>query len=84
MGAVYRATDTRLNRDVAIKVLRAALAGDAQYRARFEREAQTLASLNRLGSFVIGWHPTGSGFWCWSARNGRSCKRLSCSIGPRV
>ena len=46
MGAVYRATDTRLHRDVAIKVLPAALAADAQYMARFEREAQTLASLN--------------------------------------
>ncbi|MEO8370650.1 MAG: serine/threonine-protein kinase [Candidatus Solibacter sp.] len=46
MGAVYRATDTKLNRDVAIKVLPAALASDAQYMARFEREAQVLASLN--------------------------------------
>jgi eukaryotic-like serine/threonine-protein kinase len=46
MGAVYRATDTRLNREVAIKVLPASLAGDAQYMARFEREAQTLAALN--------------------------------------
>jgi serine/threonine-protein kinase len=46
MGEVWRATDTRLNRDVAIKVLPAALANDAQYMARFEREAQTLAALN--------------------------------------
>ncbi len=46
MGAVYRATDTKLNRDVAIKLLPAALAADRQYMARFEREAQTLASLN--------------------------------------
>src|SRR5579871_3391961 len=46
MGAVYRATDTQLHRDVAIKVLPAALAGDSQYMARFQREAQTLASLN--------------------------------------
>jgi len=46
MGAVFRATDTKLNRDVAIKVLPEALAADAQYMARFEREAQTLASLN--------------------------------------
>src|SRR5687767_15880793 len=46
MGEVWRATDTRLNRDVAIKILPAALANDAQYMARFEREAQTLAALN--------------------------------------
>ena len=42
MGEVWRATDTRLGRDVAIKVLPPALANDAQYMARFEREAQLL------------------------------------------
>src|ERR1039458_8885955 len=46
MGEVYRARDAKLNRDVAIKVLPAAFANDAQYMARFEREAQVLASLN--------------------------------------
>src|SRR5678815_809392 len=46
MGAVYRATDTRLNRDVAIKVLPPAFAEDAARMQRFEREAQVLASLN--------------------------------------
>src|ERR1051326_2115158 len=46
MGEVYRARDTRLGRDVALKVLSPALAGDAQYMARFQREAQVLASLN--------------------------------------
>ena len=46
MGEVYRARDTKLNRDVAIKVLPAALADDADYMARFQREAQVLASLN--------------------------------------
>ena len=46
MGEVYRARDAKLNRDVAIKVLPAALSGDAQYMARFEREAQMLAALN--------------------------------------
>jgi len=46
MGAVYRATDTRLGRDVAIKVLPPAFAEDALRMQRFEREAQVLASLN--------------------------------------
>src|SRR5713226_7459562 len=46
MGEVYRATDTKLGRQVALKVLSAALAADAQYIARFQREAQFLASLN--------------------------------------
>jgi len=46
MGAVYRATDTRLNREVAVKVLPGAFAADAARMARFEREAQVLAALN--------------------------------------
>jgi Tol biopolymer transport system component len=46
MGAVYRAVDTKLNREVAIKVLPDALANDPDYLERFTREAQVLASLN--------------------------------------
>lgn len=46
MGEVFRARDTKLNRDVAIKVLPAAFAQDADRVARFRREAQVLASLN--------------------------------------
>ena len=46
MGQVYRARDTRLNRDVAIKVLPDSFASDADRLARFTREAQVLASLN--------------------------------------
>jgi predicted Ser/Thr protein kinase len=46
MGAVYRATDTKLNREVAIKVLTEAFASDTGRMARFEREAQLLASIN--------------------------------------
>jgi serine/threonine protein kinase len=46
MGDVYRAHDARLHRDVAIKVLPAALAGDQERLARLEREARVLASLN--------------------------------------
>ena len=46
MGEVFRARDTRLNRDVALKVLLDIFAKDAERMARFEREAQVLASLN--------------------------------------
>jgi hypothetical protein len=46
MGQVYRARDTKLDRDVAIKILPEAFAHDADRLARFQREAKTLASLN--------------------------------------
>jgi len=46
MGEVYRARDTRLDRDVALKVLPEELAGDEERLRRFDREAKTLASLN--------------------------------------
>src|SRR5688572_6032885 len=46
MGEVYRATDTKLNRDVALKIVPDVFAQDAGRLARFTREAQTLASLN--------------------------------------
>src|SRR5690349_7830765 len=46
MGEVYRAKDTKLGRDVAIKVLPESVAADPERVARFHREAQVLASLN--------------------------------------
>ena len=46
MGEVYRARDTKLNRDVALKVLPDAFASDPDRLARFQREAQVLASLS--------------------------------------
>ncbi len=46
MGEVYRATDTKLGRDVAIKVLPSEVTGDSERLARFQREAYLLASLN--------------------------------------
>jgi serine/threonine protein kinase len=59
MGEVYRARDTRLNRDVAIKVLPTFFAGDPDRRARFEREAQAVAALshpNVIAIFDTGVH----------------------------
>ena len=46
MGEVYRAHDTRLGRDVAIKVLPRHLTENVEVRARFEREARAVSSLN--------------------------------------
>ncbi len=46
MGEVYRATDTKLGREVAIKVLPVTISRDAQSLARFERQAKALAALN--------------------------------------
>jgi eukaryotic-like serine/threonine-protein kinase len=46
MGEVYRARDTRLERNVAIKILPAELASSAQFKLRFEREAKTISQLN--------------------------------------
>jgi eukaryotic-like serine/threonine-protein kinase len=46
MGEVYRARDTRLGRDVAVKVLPQHLSSNSEVRARFEREAKTVSSLN--------------------------------------
>src|SRR5215831_15421652 len=46
MGEVYRARDTRLGRDVAVKVLPQHLSTNPEVRSRFEREARTVSSLN--------------------------------------
>ena len=58
MGEVYKARDTRLDRSVAIKILPEELAGDAGRRARFEREARTVASLSHPHICAI--HDVGS------------------------
>ena len=59
MGEVYRARDTRLNRDVAIKVLPPGLSTDSDRLSRFEQEARAAAALNHpniLAVFDIGSH----------------------------
>ena len=53
MGEVFRARDTRLNRDVAVKVLPKNFAADADRLRRFEQEARTLASLNHPNVLTI-------------------------------
>ena len=53
MGEVYRATDTRLDRIVALKVLNAALAGNHEFRERFAMEARAISSLNHPNICVL-------------------------------
>src|SRR5580765_3403659 len=53
MGEVYRAHDTRLGRDVALKVLTATVASSPERLARFEREAKTVAGLNHPNIVVL-------------------------------
>ena len=82
MGEVYRATDTKLGRDVALKLLPEAFAADPERLARFEREAKLLASLNHpniahLYGFesasLDGGTRSTSSSWSWSrARTSRS------------
>ena len=58
MGEVYRAMDTRLKRDVAVKVLRERLAENSEALARFEREAQSIAALSHPNILAV--HDVGS------------------------
>src|SRR5215472_10238643 len=61
MGEVYRATDTKLRREVALKVLPQAVSSDPQRMARFEREAQFLAALNHPNiAAIYGLEDSGS------------------------
>jgi hypothetical protein len=64
MGQVYRARDTRLDREVAVKVLPESFASDPERRARFEREAKAVAALNHpniVSLFDTGAHPGPTG-----------------------
>src|SRR5499427_5720139 len=61
MGEVYRARDTKLNRDVALKILPDAFTMDGDRIARFRREAQVLASLNHPNiAHIYGFEDSGS------------------------
>ena len=78
MGEVYRAHDTKLRRDVAIKVLPAALTADPERRLRFQREAQTAASLahpNIAVIYEVGEHD-GSPFLVMELIQGRTLDQV--------
>jgi Tol biopolymer transport system component len=75
MGEVYRATDTKLHRDVALKILPEAYASDSDRLARFKREAQVLASLN---------HPNIGAIHGLEESNGRQTLVLELVGGPTL
>ena len=75
MGEVYRARDTRLDRDVAIKILPETFAHDPERVARFQREAKTLAALN---------HPNIGGIYGVEEANGVAALVLELVEGPTL
>ena len=70
MREVYRARDTRLQREVALKILPAPFATDPERLARFTREAQTLASVN---------HPNIAAIYGIEESNSQRCRRRTAS-----
>ena len=75
MGEVYRATDTKLGREVALKVLPPVFANDSQRMARFKREAHVLASLN---------HPNIASIYGLEEADGIHCLVLELVEGPTL
>jgi eukaryotic-like serine/threonine-protein kinase len=75
MGEVYRATDTNLKRQVAIKVLPESLGGDRERLARFQREAEVLAALN---------HPNIAGIYGLERADGRTALVMELVEGPTL
>jgi serine/threonine-protein kinase len=75
MGEVYRAHDTKLNRDVALKVLPSEFAENPERMARFKREAQLLASLN---------HPNIAAIYGLEESNGLSALIMELAEGPTL
>jgi hypothetical protein len=75
MGEVYRATDTNLKRQVAIKVLPEAVASDSERLARFQREAEVLAALN---------HPNIAGIYGLERTDGQTALVMELVEGPTL
>jgi len=70
MGEVYRARDTRLDRAVAVKILPAEMANNAQLKLRFEREARTISSLNHPNICTL--HDVGDNYLVMELLEGES------------
>ena len=84
MGQVYQATDTKLNRQVALKILPEAFATDPDRLARFQREAQVLASLNHPGiAAIYGIEPSAAGQDRRAADGDRVAVREGGPVGGR-
>jgi serine/threonine protein kinase len=84
MGEVYRAKDTKLDREIAIKALPAALAQDPDRLARFEREAKVLASLkhNNIAAIYAVEESSGGKALVMELVNGQTLK-VPCPSIPR-
>src|ERR1700729_984270 len=78
MGEVYRARDTRLNRDVALKTLPEDLAHDPSRRRRFEQEARAVAALNHPN--IVALYDVGEGYIVTELVDGESLRTLKPSI----
>src|SRR5208282_4222502 len=95
MGEVYRSRDSKLGREVAVKVLASAVAGDPDRLARFGREAKVLAALNHPNiAAIYGLEDSGATtLWSWSwskaqllptaSKPGRSTTRKLCLLPNR-
>ena len=84
MGVVYEASDARLGRTVALKILRPEVVGDPERRARFEREAKALAALNHPGIVTIHSFETigDDTFFTMELVQGRTLDQLMRAHGP--
>ncbi len=86
MGQVYQAADTKLNRQVALKILPEAFAADPDRLARFQREAQVLASLNHPNIAAIHGLEDSEGTKALVlelVEGVRLCRRGCCRGGPK-